>query len=274
MKAALIPPIPELDIYGRGDFHLVLTHLLSDINYYKHYKAQRDNGAYLVLDNSAHEKGEGEAARDLLRDAMLLDAQEVVVPDVLFDAEKTVERAVQTHEEWFEAGNQKILELSPALMYVPQGQDVDEWESCLAQLIGIHLHSSKRYSIKQQFVIGVSKDYEMWNGGLVQLLVDSLLPRLVNVNDNYGFFPQVHLLGWGRDLWALRDISRMCRWVRSIDSAKPFVYAYHETRLHTTKPVPEYPGRPNHYFYCCLDEKAQVKAALHNVSTFRKLATA
>lgn len=274
MKAALIPPIPELDVFGQGDFHLILTHLLSDINYYKHYKQQRENGAYLVLDNSAHEKGEGEAARDLLRDAVLLRAQEVVVPDVLFDAEKTVERAIQTHEEWFEEGNKQVLELAPALMYVPQGQNLDEWEECLKQLIAIHLHSARRYSIKSKFVIGVSKDYEAWDGGLLQVLVESLLPQLIRVGDTQGFFPQVHLLGWGRDLWALRDISRTCKWIRSTDSAKPFVYAYHETKLHTTKPIPEYPGRPANYFYTCLDEKAQIKAALHNVALFRKLATA
>ena len=54
MKAALIPPTPALKRYGLGDFHLLLSHLLEDPHYFIHYRRQRDQGAYLVLDNSAH----------------------------------------------------------------------------------------------------------------------------------------------------------------------------------------------------------------------------
>src|SRR4051812_5392932 len=107
MRTALIPPIPELNRFGRGDFHLVLSHLVGEsFDYTQHYAKERDRGAYLVLDNSAHENTHGEAADALMRQALAIRAQEVVVPDVLFDAAGTVEAATDAFEVWYEGDSQ------------------------------------------------------------------------------------------------------------------------------------------------------------------------
>lgn len=271
MKAALIPPIPELARYGTGDFHLLLTHLLIDPAYEQHYLDQRRKGAYLILDNSAHEYGEGDKALDLMRKAANIGAQEVVVPDVLFDAERTIERAVQAHEAWYEGRQTGMLDLAPALMYVPQGKTIEEWEECMAALISIHHHSTRHHSVRQACVLGISKDYEMWDGGIERLIEEKVVPFLVAQKVKYGQMPHVHLLGWGRQLWALRTVAERWPWIRSTDSAKPFVYALKKTYLESNGKVPRYPTRPRNYFDRRLNA-GQRLCAEHNIQVFRQVA--
>lgn len=274
MKTALIPPIPELSVFGVGDFHLILTHLLDTPQYWAHYYNQRnEHGSYLVLDNSAHEHGEGEDALAVMNWAWDLQVQEVVVPDHLADAASTVEKAIQAHEVWFEGSKlSPLAELNPNLMYVPQGQNSDEWVDCLDQLIGIHLHTSKRFPIRRGFVIGISKDYETWDGGILKLLIEDVHPRMRNLQAVKGVWPRVHLLGWGRQLWKLKEIAKYCPWIRSTDSAKPFVYALSNKKLNPdAKRIPIYPTRPDDYFSRSFTAK-QLQCATHNVELFFNLA--
>src|SRR5262245_54582957 len=136
MKAALIPPISLLKPFGPSDgdqFHLLLSHLLTSPNYRAFYRRQRKNGAFLTLDNSAHEYGAGDSPDMLATYAHQMKVDEVVVPDVLFDAEGTVKKAIETHESWFEDGGESMRDFR--LMYVPQGRTRAEWAVCLQELI-------------------------------------------------------------------------------------------------------------------------------------------
>jgi hypothetical protein len=273
MKAALIPPIPHLDEFGRGDFHLLLAHLLLHPKYKNHYKTQREHGAYLVLDNSAHENGKGQDPVRLLKMGFDLDAQEIVVPDVLDDAGATVECCLAAHEAWFESGNAILDTYSPAFMYVPQGKNEEEWRQCLLDLVQIHSYCSRKYSLRRDFVIGVSKDYDVWDGGLLKLIDEHIYP-LRNQALERGVRVQVHLLGWMRDLWALKEIADKHSWLRSTDSAKPFVYAGANIDLlaaYNKYEVPEYPKRKPDYFYTKLNRK-QIDMAHNNAWMFRETA--
>lgn len=274
MRAAMIPPIPALDKYGVGDFHLLLSHLLEEPHYFVHYRKQRDQGAYLVLDNSAHEKQVGDDALNLAHWARELAAQEVVVPDALFDAGGTVERAILAHEAWHEGDSGIMGTLDPALMYVPQGEDYSAWQECLKQLVNIHLYTSKRYQIRQDFVVGISKDYEVWQGGILHLLTEDIYPLRARLRLK-GVKMQVHLLGWGRQLWRLEEISSSCPWVRSTDSAKPFVYALRNIDLvshYEEGTTPKYPTRQKNYFKRKMEDSFLDHITLRNVSLFRLLA--
>lgn len=271
MIAAMIPPIPALKEFGTGDFHLLLSHLLEDGRYFSHYRHQRDLGAYLVLDNSAHEHGSGDDARNLAVWAKMLNCQEVVVPDVLEDAEGTWNAAIDAHEAWYEDDDYTMRELDPALMYVPQGTDSLAWIDCLEQLVKIHLYAANRYKTRRDFVIGVSKDYEVWPGGTLALLQDSIFPLRAELL-RQGIRINVHLLGWGRHLWRLEEIAKMCPWVRSTDSAKPFVYALKGIDLvdaYERDKVPEYPCRPRNYFRRNLQHPV---IAARNAELFRTIA--
>lgn len=268
MRAALIPPITQLKRFGVGDFHLLLSHLLSDSRYKEHYILQRSMGSYLVLDNSAHEQGEGNDPIELMTQARNIGAQEVVVPDVLFDAERTVEAAISAHEAWGSwFGSDEI----PALMYVPQGQNYTEWRECLTDLVRVHRYSANRANMPPHLVLGVSKDYEMWDGGLFRILEETVKPLRDHLLSE-GVKMQVHMLGWGRDIKALEIIAHRFPWIRSTDSAKPFVYALSGIRINIDKDTEEYPGRPDDYFEREMNT-AEVACARHNARIFRAVAT-
>lgn len=271
MKAALIPPVPMLPYFGDGGFHLLLTHLLEKRAYREWYTAQRDQGAYLVLDNSAHELGEGEDAASLMAQAIKMRVQEVVVPDVLFDAEKTIAKAVHAHEVWYEAGHPGMVTLNPALMYVPQAKNIRDYVACCDVLLGLHLYAARRHSIRQNCVLGVSKDYEMWDGGILNVM-GHLIPKLSHYA-TLGMDVKVHMLGWGRDLWALEKVRKSYPWIRSTDSAKPFVYALHDIALDEGREIPEYPKRPKRYFSLSMDA-GQMGIAQRNVVVFKTVAGA
>src|SRR5207302_4038547 len=114
-------------------------------------------------------------------------------------------------------------------------------------------------------VIGLSKDYEIWKGGLARLIELYLMP----IHSTQGV--DVHLLGWGRELWELDDIGLVYPWIRSTDSAKPYVYAFHDIALNPFQAPPEYPGRPEHFFDLCLTE-TQLSIAGANVEIFQTAA--
>jgi hypothetical protein len=264
MKAALIPPIPLLHIYGHGDFHLLLSHLMSDARYFNHYADQRKKGSYLVLDNSAHEFRKGETAGSLREQAVSIRAQEVVVPDVLFDAAGTVESATCALETWFETTDSQMARLNPALMYVPQAHNQTEWTTCLMDLVSMHKYIVQRRDIRSDFVIGISKDYETWPDGIPGLL--RIAHEVVRSHK-----AKVHLLGWGRKLWDLGVLAREYSWVRSTDSAKPFVYAAKGITLEPWKEIPKYPGRSGNYFNSSFQSFRRL-VANQNVDVFRDLA--
>lgn len=274
MKAAVIPPIHHLREFGDGSFHLLLTHLLGSPRYRSHYKTQRRLGAYLVLDNSAHEQGRGQDPTTLLKAGFDLDAQEIVVPDVLDDAGATIEHCLAAHEEWFENGAAKdMLDVySPAFMYVPQGKNVADWRECLYSLVRIHEYCARKYSLRRDIVIGVSKDYDVWPGGLKNLIGEYIVPQRNRLEYN-GVKMHVHMLGWSRNLWNLQSIARAYPWIRSTDSAKPFVYALaNRNLLNSVKgEPPEYPKRNKNYFSQKMSP-SQNSFAHNNVWVFRQAA--
>jgi len=274
MKAALIPPITHLDVYGHGQFHLLLTHLLSKPKYRAHYKRQRKAGAYLVLDNSAHEQGHGQDPADLLKAGFDLNAQEIVVPDVLDDAGATIEFCLAAHEVWFEKGAAaEMLDVySPAFMYVPQGKNEEDWVECLDSLIRIHIYCARKYSLRRDIVIGVSKDYDVWPGGLKKLIEEHVIPHR-NRMSQAGIKMHVHMLGWMRNLWNLQRIAHDHPWIRSTDSAKPFVYALAGRNLINSvqKAPPPYPQRNKNYFSQKMTNQ-QMELAKANVWVFRQAA--
>lgn len=268
MKVTPIPPIAHLEGFGTGSMHLLLAHLCDDPVYIRHYKRQRLLGAYLILDNSAHEFKAGGTPEELAAFARILRTQEVVVPDVLDQGPATVERATDALETWFERGANLMGTLNPSLMYVPQGVTSDEYYECMEELISLQVYIAKRRNIRRDFVLGISKDYEDFPGGL-----DEILGTVGRVReslwDEKEIRMHVHLLGWHRKLWVLRDLAVKYPWVRSTDSNKPFQYAMKNISLDMEQDPPPYPGRhATKYFYTTMTTH-QMAIARHNVAVFK-----
>jgi len=214
------------------------------------YYEKRPDDEWVVLDNSAHEKKFGESWEVLLEAASLVNPDEIVLPDVLFDAEQTVRRTVEAYNH--------LRVLEKPFMAVPQGITPDQWWECFRRVD----------EAVQVDTIGISKDFEVWDGGLPKLLETLLLT----------WDRGVHLLGWGRDLGQLRTCAQIAEdypGIRSVDSAKPLVYAHQGIKLDpelttlTTSPI--YPGRPDNYFQ--LEELNHHDLALHNIEVFRRTAS-
>jgi hypothetical protein len=271
VKAALICPVPELKRFANGSLHLLLAHLLSKPEYRAHYAKQRRHGAYLILDNSAHEFGAGSDPEELLLRAMDISAQEIVVPDVLFSHEGTLAASDHALQTWIQDPHKTIFVLNPRLMYVPQGKAPYEWARCLTGLIQLHRKATK-WGLRRDFVIGLSKDYETWgDDGLEDLIVGYLEPCFETAQ-RIGLRFDVHMLGWGRNLWKLEGIAQRHKWIRSIDSAKPFVYALSDVRLNPAEDAPTYPTRGLNYFTRRLTPE-QVPLAEANSLCFKAIAS-
>lgn len=265
MKIALIPPTPNLVNLPRTGIHLLLSHNFDSQEYIEYYQERRKHGDLLILDNGAHENGIGEAASLLLAKAALVNAQEVVVPDVLFDRRGTVERTkrflryiVSRHgkDDYVRAG-------SPRLMLVPQAPERAEWDMCLHAMLTAWDLIIPDYM--ESPVIGISKDYDNWRGGLLRLISDFVEP----LYDERDF--DVHLLGWSNNLWSTAHLADAFPWIRSTDSAKPFVFAKRHIRLEPGGRIPKYPRRDPRYFVEPLTPQ-QWEIAMVNVEVYRAAA--
>jgi hypothetical protein len=189
-------------------------------------------------------------------------ANEIVAPDVLARSEPTVKRSTVAFKSWSTdlADDFQLLDLR--VMIVPQGEDPWAWRTCLQSLVLSYERAFRRVGGRLgQPVIGISKDYEVWDGGVLKLLEDTVIPMDLDI----------HLLGWGRDLWALGEIAHRWPRIRSTDSAKPFVYALAGIELDVSKPPPTYPKRPVDYFSRTLTPE-QLNLAYANVAVFKVMA--
>lgn len=247
MKIAYIAPIPELEYTTRSDLHLVLPHVFKEPfghRYKEHYRLCRSQGDYLILDNGADEFGKATVRLPaILGHARQMRAQEVVLPDVQQDGEATA-AAVETACEWLvtDAGKSAYQAAErPRFMLVPQGRSYDEWFDCFTR---IYIATSGALSAigvepdRQLLVVGVAKNHDNKVLGGVTRLVYTL--QHLNVD--------IHLLGWPKNSASMRSVVDLdC--VRSVDTARPFVYAMHGSTCANINGHPNpYPGRGENYF--------------------------
>jgi hypothetical protein len=266
MKSVLIPPIPHLGVAAGRPIHLTLAHLYNEsTQYLQFYQAEALKGSYVILDNSAHEFGEGQEINLLIQRARQVGAKELVLPDHLFDGPDTLARSSEALSYLTKLDHS--LEEPLRYMIVPQGQTHKEFLQCLVRLAEAYYDAqeSRPDIFKYTPVIGVSKDYEMWQGGLLKLLRKDIIP----IADDYQ--AMIHLLGWGRKLWDLGDIALAYGdRIRSVDSAKPFVYGRSLKILSLRDEIPEYPKRSPTFFTDPLN-LLQLDASMVNVRVFDSL---
>jgi hypothetical protein len=239
----MIPPVPDLDRFGHGDMHLVLAHLMAEQNgYTRHYRRQAEAGAHIILDNSAFELGESAKTMDeLITMASWVKAKEVVVPDAMQDANRTVELVRTAIDDMVARPAFFKNELRP--MYVAQGESYDAWKWCLSEILEMHNFAFGEHC---DFALGVSRIYdEVIEGdgryvGRGRLLAH--IEKVLGLSDDY--MVPIHLLGWGEPLELLPEYSRVFPYVRSIDSSIPYRYAMAGRLIG----LDEDPGRRDNYF--------------------------
>jgi hypothetical protein len=272
MKTILIPPISLFNLVSGQSMHLTLAHLYNNPKYREYYTRESHLGKYIILDNSAHETQVGQPMSALWKIARDIGIDEIVLPDHLFDGEDTVSCTRAALEDLLALEKSSPLPLSTRFMIVPQGSSVGEYQTCLEQLVSSYQEFQGYSSLLQHPpVIGVSKDYEVWPGGLLRVLRQIILPVANTIEAD------IHLLGWGRQLWDLADIAiNYGDRIRSVDSAKPFVYGLAGINLDTYRSlknsaVPEYPRRPENFFETEFAADQRL-SSLRNANVFKSLA--
>lgn len=253
MKIALIPPIPDLKTFElESKCHLLLAHLFESNKYRNHYFYRRKQGDYLIVDNGACEHDRPTSMANVMDCAVQVRAQEVVIPDVQFDASETLAE-LRKSLRWLITDRPTWI---PKFQFVPQGQTPQEWMDCLDR--GILLLKSAGIDP----VVAVAKQYEEFPEGRLALV------RALQTRD----LDEVHLLGWAPPWESLARIAQECPWVRSVDSAKPFSYAKHGVKLELGKPTHRIP-RDDNYFQTRVPVQHDLLART-NVNTFRQAAMA
>lgn len=251
MKIAVIPPVALLDTYGvLGDkYHLCLSHQVFKYpEYVAFYRERARLGDHVILDNSAHERLDGDGVEVLETAARMIRPTEIVLPDRLFFGDDTLERSTEAYHQL------RATFPHVKLMGVPQGRTRQEWIDCLRGLAALGVDS-----------IGISKDYEVWDAS------EGLRVLVGRARAYVG--RSIHLLGWGRKL---HHLAYLADDVRGVDSAKPLVYALSGVRLPdvlTEATIPKYPRRAGDYFATTQNGHDDFDAiARHNIGVFRHYA--
>lgn len=206
MKLAVIAP-PRyqhlLDAQGMG-YHFVLgQELIRSQVYREQYKARRLKalGQFVIVDNGAAEN----EVPDFMQVAYVakeIQADEIILQDVLTDSDATVEATVKS-AHWVQPRKRFI---------VPQGTSVDEWMNCL-------------YNLEQRIAfatIGIPKHMDRYD--------DCSRPQILRALVKEGFADKynIHLLGINAyPYMEVESALQAYPEVRGIDTGAPVAYAQH-----------------------------------------------
>lgn len=124
MKLCNIMPTQFIEQSKEDAIHMCLAHLVnSDATYRTFYKRQRFEGSYIIVDNSVIEN-DPQPIELVVKAAMSIDAQEIVLPDVLHDMDATLDKSLEA------LTTMKCDFPHFKTMAVPQGKTMEEWISC------------------------------------------------------------------------------------------------------------------------------------------------
>lgn len=229
MKISFITPVGSLqDFAPLSDFHLIIAGFVQpDSKYTKFFKSRSE---YVVLDNNLFEDHIALPTEDLINRAVMVDADEVVAPDVLFDSEETVKSAIDFINSVTYVKDEDKHELpfmdEPTytkdikVMVVPQGKNPEDWIKCyqkITDIEGVDVIGLSCLSIPHSFskITGVKTIMENR-----LLCVQQLIDEGLVFND-----VEYHLLGCGNPLELMYQ--KQHDWIRSCDTSSPIVHGIH-----------------------------------------------
>lgn len=218
MLCGIASPVSLLrECAARGTYHLALSHLILESEEYRDfYREESERGIIVGVDNGLVEQGESLPLSSVLEAAKAVEAKEIVLPDVLGDADASLGATLDGLVEY----QSRDEALPYRLMAVPHGDTAADWLTSYVELL----------QIQEISVIGISMfDSDLFPGGRVGLL-DSLEDwGLIDPTKRY------HMLGCWKDIreaygLAFRSISHAHsygwypaprKYVRSMDTGLP-----------------------------------------------------
>ena len=227
MKIAHILPPPWAGSYPLGDYRMVLAPWA--LRYPEYAAVMRSSEAYILMDNGAFE-GDQLPISKINEAASLVNADEIVLPDVLGEPKETLRLS------WKALGKLAIQRV----MFVPQGRTYEAWKGCLDAWLTKWWESpwGETYSLS----LGVSnlrgakgtKAQKGTRGELLRYAVSKELPiHLLGVSDMADFtsneLQEAHSLG-----------------IRGVDTSSAFAMAAKGKLLTPTTPK-VFLGPPDKY---------------------------
>ena len=256
MRFVPIAPISlQLEILRTHNF--ALAHMLTNSKYRENMRIL-GGLTFLILDNGAYEIGTL-SIQTLLDLALDVKASELILPDVLHDSQATLKATGKALDYLFLFG--KEFTETKRMMLVPQGTDLIDWIACAELLITDY---KVRFGNKP-FTIGVPKVTAKFLGGRRNLLSKFLVEaQMIHQFD-------IHLLGVAEDIHQIKQLAQAHgKHIRTIDSARPFIWAHANRYLSVIHEDTDYPGRPADYFN--LDfSYTQKLLTLNNIFTYERI---
>lgn len=247
-ELALIPPLSMVDDFvglsGR-EYFMYLPELMTRPNYDRFIWRTGSKLCFNILDNGAFE-GETLGPDELMDLAQAVQADEVVVPDVLGDGKATIE-AIRNFERQTRSRRKSLRE--QRYMGVVQGATVRECVRCII-------------SINNQFpfirTLGLPKH-------LVRTVERTARVELAHyIRSMAGPLYDIHLLGtsplWPDEIREMQEFN-----IRSMDTSMPFTFAHAIRRIDDGAGEFE---RPEAYFDLPKHE-FDINLVSHNVHTLR-----
>lgn len=219
MQIALICPTAYLEEFAvQSDIHMVLTEVaLNDEKYRKFYEKEKK---FKILDNSLFENGKGVSHKELLEAARAIDADEVILTDVLYKNENTLEALKECYNYFQLHGMQHEF----SFMAVPQGDCAINWLECYGQICQLPFIRTIGLS-----KLAIPKSY---SAPIAEARVNCLGQLFESSNFNKS--KRYHLLGSSNE--ALRELEHynrleISKYISSMDTSAPFVYGKNKKRL-------------------------------------------
>lgn len=214
LKVATIVPQAHLNMIGNDNYLMCISHIVQQNRAYAaFFRGKSSMGDYVILDNSVIELKKPESIDSVVESAVLVQADEIVLPDQSFDKEATLRL---THNA--------IRELEGLRGYgrmaVPHGTTKDEWLSCALTLLN-------ELDID---TLGISYLYTAMFDGRI-----NMIKKIYRFAENNAI--NIHLLGCMTDPKEVYEISQVFPLVRGVDSAIACVYAQNHIEMGVDMPA-------------------------------------
>ena len=236
-----------------SDYMFVLLHkILEDEQYANTVLDFSDHGEIIYLDNSCFELGESLDNKLLYEWYQRIEPEYVVLPDVLGDYRRTLQRSIEFADNYPEA--------IPNGMPVIQGSTPDEMIDCYNEFIN---YSDKWGIIGIPFVYRwVDKDPTLQANERIKLL-ERMDRECIDRRFKH------HLLG----TWQAREFAhyRDYNWVHSVDTSNPVMAALDGTPYAGIHGLTQKPRSTFDSVYEMKEEDINMDLLYYNVDTFKQI---
>lgn len=268
MQLGFIVPIKYLDTFAsQSDFHLILPHILeTNEKYLNFYREKSRRGDFIIVDNSVFELGKSYPDEKLLRLASEVEADEIIVPEIIGDFQKSLKKAEQ-----FLRDPQIPRDFSISITV--QGNSFDEMKQHYKEIL-------KRFSYLDTISIPFAIDCDIPGAPKVK---SKTLQRVINRTSFIDrllekgiidYTKKHHLLGLsdGVELKHYSSSPERYRFIRSNDSSSAFTHGSNLIR-YTEKGLPCEKLKEKLDFKMNKELKgSQIESIQYNINMLKKFA--